>query len=254
MYGTSEPPPLDVDSHSLLLDFDGTLVDFAPHPDAIELRPSTRDLLRRLTENFGGAVALVSGRRIESIDRFLTPLKLVAIGVHGQETRRYGGGVAVRTPSPELGIARQRIVDSLPENDPLLFEDKKSALVLHYRTCPEERERALGIAKRAVEGLPDLAMVEGHAIAEVREKNVSKADAVAIVAQWPEFAGRKPVFVGDDTTDEDGFRAASKAGGFGVKVGAGGTAAEYRLADVGAVHEWLAVSAFCQELGAMAAR
>jgi len=248
MYGTSEPPPLDVDSHSILLDFDGTLVDFAPHPDAIELRPGTGDLLARLTEHFRGAVALVSGRRIESIDRFLAPLKLAAVGVHGQETRRYGKTVVMRTPSPELGIARQRIADSLPENDPLLFEDKKSALVLHYRTCPEERGRALEIARRAVDGLAELAVVEGHAIAEVREKNVSKADAVAIVAAWPEFAGRRPVFIGDDTTDEDGFRAAAEAGGFGVKVGAGGTAARYRLADVGAVHEWLAMSAGGQEL------
>ena len=248
MHGMSEPPPLDVDRHSLLLDFDGTLVDFAPHPDAIKLRPGTRDLLRSLTENLGGAVALVSGRRIESIDRFLAPLKLAAIGVHGQETRRYGGAVAMRTPSPELEIARRRIAESLPKKDPLLFEDKKSALVLHYRTCPEERGRALKIARRAIEGLGQLAMVEGHSIAEVREKNVSKADAVAIVAEWPEFTGRKPVFLGDDTTDEDGFRAAAEAGGFGVKVGAGESAARYRLADVGGVHGWLAMSAGGQEL------
>jgi trehalose 6-phosphate phosphatase len=248
MYGMSEPPKLDVDSHSILLDFDGTLVDFAPHPDAIELRPGTGDLLRRLSKNFRGAVALVSGRRIESIDRFLAPLKLAAVGVHGQESRRNGGTVVMRTPSPEFEIARRRIANSLPENDPLLFEDKKSALVLHYRTCPEERGRALEIATRAIDGLAQLAMVEGHAIAEVRERNVSKADAVSIVAAWPEFTGRKPVFIGDDTTDEDGFRAAAEAGGFGVKVGAGETAARYRLADVGAVHCWLAMSAARQEL------
>jgi trehalose 6-phosphate phosphatase len=254
MYGTSEPPPLDAGIYSILLDFDGTLVDFAPHPDAIALRPGTGDLLRRLTEYFRGAVALVSGRRIESLDRFLAPLKLAAIGVHGQEARRYGGTVVTRTPNPELGTARQRIADSLPENDPLLFEDKKSALVLHYRTCPEERGRALEIARRAIEGLAQLTVVEGHAIAEVREKNVSKADAVSIVAGWPEFAGRMPVFIGDDTTDEDGFRAATESGGFGIKVGAGETAARFRLADVGAVHEWLAMSAGRQEPEAVAAR
>jgi trehalose 6-phosphate phosphatase len=199
-------------------------------------------------------VALVSGRRIESIDRFLAPLKLAAVGVHGQETRRYGGTVVMRTPSPELEIARRRIADSLQESDPLLIEDKEAALVIHYRTCPSQGDRALEIARRSVAGLDQLVVVEGHAIAEVRDGNVSKADAVAIVAGWPEFTGRKPVFIGDDTTDEDGFRAAAEAGGFGVKVGAGETAARYRLADVGEVHEWLAVSAFRQELDAMAAR
>ena len=199
-------------------------------------------------------MALVSGRRIESIDRFLAPLQLAAIGVHGQETRRYGGAVATRSPSPDLAIARRRIAESLPENDPLLFEDKNSALVLHYRTCPEHRGRALQIARHAVDGLAQLTMVEGHAIAEVREKNVSKADAVSIVAGWPEFSRRKPIFIGDDTTDEDGFRAATKVGGFGIKVGAGATAARYRLTDVGAVHAWLAILATERELGELAAR
>ncbi len=254
MPGTSEPPLLDVDRQSILLDFDGTLVDFAPHPDAIVLRPGTHDLLRRLAERHRGALALVSGRRIVDLDRFLAPLKLAAIGVHGQETRRDGDQVLVRTPTPELAVARKRVVDSSPENDSLLFEDKGSALVLHYRAAPERRDRAFEIATQAVRGLDELTVVEGHAIAEVREKNISKADAVSIVAGWPEFAGREPVFIGDDTTDEDGFRAAAEAGGYGVKVGPGDTAAHYRLADVGSVHEWLALSASRQELGAIAVR
>jgi trehalose 6-phosphate phosphatase len=254
MPGTSEPPLLDADRQSILLDFDGTLVDFAPRPDAIVLRPGTHELLRSLAERHRGALALVSGRRIVDLDRFLAPLKLAAIGVHGQETRRDGGPVVVRTPPPDLAIARKRIADSSPENDSLLFEDKVSALVLHYRTAPEKRERAFEIAAQAVKGLDELTVVEGHAIAEVREKNVSKADAVPIVASWPEFAGREPVFIGDDKTDEDGFRAAAEAGGYGVKVGPGDTAARYRLADVGAVHEWLALSASRQELEAIAVR
>jgi len=254
MYSATVSPPLDVERHSLLLDFDGTLVDFAPLPDAIKLRPGTVDLLRRLTERFRGAVALVTGRHIENVDHFLDPLKLPAIGVHGQEVRRHGEPIAARVWSPEIDIARGRIAASLREHDPLLFEDKGSALVLHFRICPKEGVRALAIAQRAVDGLEQLEMVEGHAIAEVRERKVSKADAISIVAAWPEFAGRKPVLIGDDTTDEDGFRAAAGAGGFGVKVGPGDTAAQYRLAGVDAVHEWLAIPAGRQELAALAER
>lgn len=249
MHGTLEPPPLDAKNDSVLLDFDGTLVDFAPRPDAIVLRPGTRKLLGRLSEHHGGALALVSGRRIADLDGFLAPLKIAAIGVHGQETRRFGGEVAIRAPSPDLGVARQRLQKSLSADDPLLMEDKATALVLHYRTCPEERERALRLAAAAVDGLQDLAVVEGHAIAEIRQRNVSKADAVTVVAEWPEFSGRKPIFIGDDTTDEDGFDAATAAGGFGVKVGDGQTSARFRLPDVAAVHEWLSMSASRQELG-----
>lgn len=249
MHGTSKPLPLDADSHSILLDFDGTLVDFAPRPDAIALRPGTRELLRRLADRHEGALALVSGRRIADLDKFLAPLKLAAIGVHGQETRRFGGEVSIREPSPQLAVARKRLRQALPADDPIMMEDKDSALVLHYRTCPEQRDRALQVAAAAVGGLADLVVVEGHAIAEIRQRNVSKADAVAIVAGWPGFSGRKPVFIGDDTTDEDGFEAATAAGGFGVKIGDGRTAALYRLPDVAAVHEWLAMSESRQELG-----
>jgi trehalose 6-phosphate phosphatase len=237
------PPALDPDRHALFLDFDGTFVDFAPRPDAIVLRPGSIDLLDRLSRRLGGALAIVSGRRIAGLDGFLGPLDLPASGVHGQELRLGTGGIRARSPSPQLEEARRRLAAALRPGDPLDLEDKRAALVLHFRPHPEQGGRAAELAQAAIAGLGDLEALPGHAIVEIRERGVSKADAVRLFATHPPFAGRLPVFVGDDTTDEDGFRAADEAGGFGIKVGPGATAADYRLADVSAVHAWLAGNA-----------
>ena len=234
------PPPLDPARNALFLDFDGTFVDFAPDPDGIRLRDGSLDLLTGAAAALDGALALVSGRRIADLDRFLAPLKLPAAGVHGQEFRPPGGEVRVIEPSPQLEEARALLVAALPAADPVTLEDKGGALVLHFRKAPDQRDRAVRLADAAIEGYDDLHAVEGHAIVEVRQRGISKAEAIGLFDDLPGFAGRVPVFVGDDTTDEDGFRAAKAAGGFGIKVGAGETVASHRLADVAAVHRWLA--------------
>jgi trehalose 6-phosphate phosphatase len=237
------PPPLDPDRHALFLDFDGTFVDFAPTPDAVQLRAGSIDLLDRLSRRLGGALAVISGRRIADLDGFLAPLDLPASGVHGQELRLGGRGIRLRPPSPQLDEARRRLGAAVGHDDQLDVEDKRAALVLHFRRHPEQGGRAARLGQEAIAGLEDLEALPGHAIVEIRERGVSKADAVRRFAAHPPFSDRLLVFVGDDTTDEDGFRAAAAAGGFGVKVGPGTTAAEYRLADVSAVHAWLAGSA-----------
>ena len=243
------PPPLDPDRHSLFLDFDGTFVDFAPEPDAIRLRPGSTELLQGASRRLGGALALVSGRRIADLDRFLAPLQLPASGVHGQEFRPRPGDLRQAPPSPELDEARRRLAAAVIPEDPLLIEDKGGALVLHFRKHPDQRDRAETIAKEAVAGLADLHALEGHAIFEIRQRGISKAMALGLFATMAPFAGRLPVFIGDDTTDEDGFRAAAEAGGFGVKVGPGPTAAAFRLPDVTAVHNSLARIAKAQSEG-----
>ncbi len=233
------PPALGSSRHALFLDFDGTFVDFAPEPDAIAPRPGSRDLLESLSRSLGGALAMVSGRRIADIDRFLAPLELPASGVHGQEFRPTPGDLRRQPPAPDLDEARRRLSAAILPDDPLLIEDKGGALVLHFRKHPEQRDRAEALAYAAVAGLPEIHALEGHAIFEIRQRGVSKAGALRLFAALPPFAGRLPVFIGDDTTDEDGFRAAAELGGFGVKVGPGESAAAYRLPDVSAVHRWL---------------
>jgi trehalose 6-phosphate phosphatase len=240
---TREPPPLDADRQALFLDFDGTFVDFAPHPNAIELRPGSIELLNRVSRRLQGALAVVTGRRIADLDRFLAPLKLPACGVHGQEFRPVPGDLRLRAPSPQMDDVRRRLAAKIAPDDPILLEDKGTALVLHFRARPEQQGRAKRLAREAVAGLSDLYALPGHAIFEIRERGVSKAGALRLFADIPAFAGRLPVFIGDDTTDEDGLRAAAEAGGFGVKVGPGETSAAYRLPDVVAVHRWLAALA-----------
>lgn len=235
----SAPPALDPVRHALFLDFDGTFVDFAPEPDAIALRTASLELLESLSRTLRGALAIVSGRRIADIDRFLAPLELPASGVHGQEFRPAPGDLRRQPSTPDLDEARRRLSAAILPDDPLLVEDKGGALVLHFRQHPEQRDRAEFLAQAAVAKLAEIHAVEGHAIFEIRQHGVSKAGALRLFAGLPPFAGRLPVFIGDDTTDEDGFRAASELGGFGVKVGPGETVAAYRLPDVTAVHRWL---------------
>lgn len=237
------PPRLDPSRHALFLDFDGTLVDFAPTPDGVTPRLGTMERLGALRELFGGALAIVSGRPIADIDHFLAPLKLPAAGVHGQELRHADGKEQTRTPSPEIAEARKRLAAALADDDPLRLEDKGAALVLHFREHPQEEARAKSLARQAAAGLADLRVVDGHAIAELRARGVDKAGALAALRRRLPFEGRVPVFVGDDATDEDGFRAAEEHGGFGIKVGPERTCAAYRLADVAAVHDWLATCA-----------
>ena len=235
------PPALDPQRHALYLDFDGTLVDFAPSPDAIVLRTGTVALLERASGKLGGALAIVSGRRLDDIDRHLAPLSLAASGVHGQEIRHAPGAARIDvSPPAALAEARSRLNAAIPPGDPLTLEDKGGALVLHFRQHPDQRERAKALAHDAAAELDALHVVAGHGIFEVLERGVTKARAIELLAAHPPFAGRLPVYLGDDTTDEDAIRAAQEMGGFGVKIGAGETAAIYRLPDIDAVHAWLA--------------
>lgn len=235
------PPPIDPAGDALFLDFDGTLVEFADHPDAVKVQPTLIDTLDALSGRLDGALALISGRAISSIDRQTAPLRLPAAGVHGLELRH--GDERIRRNEAEaarLAPARAHIAGLLSETDEIRVEDKDGAIVLHFRTAPHSAGRARAIATAAAGCNDGLVAVDGHAIAEIRPKAVTKAGAIVELLKRDPFAGRRPIFVGDDVTDEDGFRAASRAGGFGIKVGPGETAATYRLADVAAVHAWLA--------------
>jgi trehalose 6-phosphate phosphatase len=233
------PPRLDRERHALFLDFDGTFVDFAPTPQSVKLRLGSRELLERTRDRLGGALALVTGRRISDLDHYLAPLELPASGVHGREVRPAAGDLRKRPFSSDFDVAKRRLSARLRAGDPLLIEDKGGALVLHFRQHPEQHARAETLALEVIAGLSDLYAVEGHMIFEIRQRGVSKALAIELFATVKPFSSRVPVFVGDDTTDEDGFGAAAKAGGFGVKVGPEATEAAYRLADVSAVHHWL---------------
>lgn len=232
------PPAPDPDGDALFLDFDGTLVGFADDPDAVDVPPELVTVLSSLAARFDGALALVSGRAVASVDRLL-PLGLPTAGVHGFEFRSGGEIESNAEEEARLVPARASIRNMIGAGDPIRIEDKGGAIVLHFRTAPEAAARARAIAEAAAATDEGLIAVGGHAIAEVRPKAITKAGAILRFLRSPRFSGRRPIFVGDDVTDEDGFRAVSEAGGFGIKVGPGDTVARYRLADVAAVRAWL---------------
>ena len=227
------------------MDFDGTLAPIAPRPQDVRLPVWVLPELQSLVTLLQGAVAIVSGRQMAQHDDFLAPLRLPAAGGHGAEWRGASGRITrlLCDPPPTVVHAARVLVASHPG---LLLEMKSSGFSLHYRARPELEGECRGALFSALAALPAASGVwqwlSGHCVFELRQRAVSKGSAVrALLAQAP-FAGRQPVFVGDDVTDEDGIAAVQEAGGFGVRVGGGESHARYRLADIEAVGAWLKAS------------
>jgi trehalose 6-phosphate phosphatase len=235
----SRPQPLSLREVSLFLDLDGTLAPIELRPEAVRPVAERSILLRRLGERLGGRLAVVSGRSLESIDAILEGAVAAAAGVHGLE-RRLGDGTIMRArPHSRLGEARAAL-DAFAQTWPgVLVEDKELAVTVHYRRAAQAGPQALALAARLADDL-GLRLQTGDMVAELKTPGADKGDAVtAFMAEAP-FKGARPVFVGDDVTDEDGFAAAANLGGFGVLVGPPReTAARYRLNDVEDVLDWL---------------
>ena len=229
---------------ALFLDFDGTLTDLAATPDAVVVTPRLRSVLAACAETFGGAVALVSGRPIAALDALLDPLRLPAAGLHGLERRLPDG--TVEHPAhrgPGLSGLRARLEALVREDGRLLLEDKEASLALHFRRAPE-RERALrALVADAAPRHDGYEVLHGKMVVEVKPAHANKGDAIARYLEMPPFAGRRPVFAGDDVTDEDGFAMVNRLGGISIKVGAGESQAACRAPDVKALLGWLAAVA-----------
>ena len=240
-----EPPAHpDGAAWALFLDFDGTLVDIAMTPDAVVVPRALRGILSACAVAFDGAVAIVSGRPIAALDALLDPLRLPAAGLHGLELRMADGTVAHAAPR-NAGLAELRArIHALARDDArLVIEDKESSLALHYRQAPERECELRDLMERAASGCDRHHVMHGKMVLEVRPAHANKGTAVARFMESAPFVGRKPVFAGDDVTDEDGFRAVNHRGGISVKVGTGKTEATYRIGNVAALHDWLAAIA-----------
>ena len=237
--GENGSPPLLPPSVALYLDFDGTLADLAARPDAVRVEPSLVALLEDLRRHLDGALAIVSGRPLREIDAFLQPVMLPGAGLHGAELR-FADGCQVGVPEVAQGAAAavQALRARFGTDPRLLIEDKGPAVALHFRGAPERAEECLQAA-RELAGTGPLELVTGKKVVELRPSGIDKGLAVCMLSASPPFRGRLPVYVGDDLTDEDGFAAAAALSGFGVKVGEGGTLAQYRCRDVAQVHVWL---------------
>lgn len=234
-------PPVPQCDWAYFFDIDGTLIDFADTPTSVRVSDEVRRLLERLYECAGGAVALMSGRQIAEVDRLFPAVRMPVAGQHGVE-RRNAAGVHSRHTSPteRFEQARRQLTAAIADKPGLLLEDKGVSLALHYRRVPELAD----VAQRMMRDvLPQLAgqytLQLGKSVVEMKPAGKDKGLAVLEFLEEPPFAGRTPVFVGDDDTDEYGFHVVNRLGGYSIKVGAGVTAARWRLPDVEAVRLWL---------------
>jgi trehalose 6-phosphate phosphatase len=225
------PRPDNLRSIALLLDVDGTILDTADTPGSVVVSGSLLASLKELHTKCGGALALVSGRLIRNLDAVFAPLRLPAIGGHGAEMRLSGNDAPQAQHVAPISDALRTLIAEVAASDPrIILEDKGSSLAVHYRRAPQMEQLlktkiAAIISSIAVQ---DLEVMHGKAVIEIKSANFSKGEAVREMMRSPPFVHRKPIFVGDDTTDESVFKVLPMLGGVGYSVerlipGANGT-------------------------------
>ncbi|UVO49976.1 trehalose-phosphatase [Sphingomonas sp. SUN019] len=234
------PPPANLlEGAALFLDFDGTLVDLAPTPDLAAVDERLATLIAGLATKLNGRIAIISGRPVAGILALFGDLPIAIAGSHGLEVRGSDGALA-RTERP---AALNRILAAMhqfTETRPgLLVEAKPLGAALHYRTAPAHEADAQALASDLA-AQTGLHLQTGKMMVELRVGGADKGSALRRLMETPAMAGAKPVFIGDDDTDEPAMVAAAALGGAGILVGAPRpTAAAYRLPDVAATLDWL---------------
>jgi trehalose 6-phosphate phosphatase len=234
------PPPIDASSHSLFIDFDGTLVPLVDRPDLVRADSELIELLGALHRRLEGRMALVSGRSLDQLDAMIGPIthRIALAGSHGAEVRTGDRLIAPPRP-PGLDAAIAEVRSWGAGHPEMIIEEKSHGVAMHYRVAPvlEElvRRRAAMIADRH-----GLEVQLGKMMVELRGPGWHKGEAVAALMGEPPMDGTLPVVIGDDLTDEPAFTVAGDGGGFGVIVGSGReTCARHCLSDVGSVRHWL---------------
>ena len=222
---------------ALLLDMDGTLIDLAPTPDAVVVEPGLTDALTRLRTALGGALAVVTGRPIETVDRLLCEAPGAVAGEHGAAVR-HAPNEPVERPDlpvpPESWLAAAAaLADAFPG---ALLERKSRGFALHYRLAPDAEPVFQSVLRAFVETGTGFQLLPAHKLWEVRPLGADKGVAVKRLMERAPFQGRLPVFIGDDVTDEDGMEVARQMGGAGFRVDA-------TFGDPAGVRDWLARSA-----------
>ena len=238
----SRPPDrISAAETALFLDVDGTLLDIQEEPSSVRANTELIAMLERIASELDGALALVSGRSLPEIDRVFAPSAFPAAGAHGSEIRVAGKALDGDPPPNVPEGVRQEAQAFAEDHDGLLLEHKSNGFSLHYRRVPEletaSRDFARGLLARLGD---DFRLIDGKKVLEIAPRAHSKGEAIRTLLEHEPFRNRRPIFVGDDVTDEDGFRAANELDGLSVRVGdIRSSAARYCLPDVAAVHRWL---------------
>ena len=244
-------PPAPEDGWALFLDVDGCLLDFADAPDRVRIPPGLRETLLALSGRLDGAVALVSGRPLDALDALFWPLRLPAAGLHGLERRSTHGTTAAPAPGTEVRRMAARAHALAARHPGALVENKQAGFALHWRAAPEAAGAMRAFAQEAAAALPGYRLQPGDHVAEVLPEGGDKGMAIARFLDEPPFAGRLPVFAGDDLTDEAGFRVVDARGGHAVLVGdRQDSAARFHLPGPAAVRARLAGAAAARGVAA----
>jgi trehalose 6-phosphate phosphatase len=227
-------PPLE--RTALLLDFDGTLVDIAPAPDKVVVPPGLYHTLRGLRPLLGDALAVITGRPVDTVDALLGDAPFAVAGEHGAAIRHAPSEKLVRPPLPLPPESWAPEVERLASAHPgTLVEQKPHGFTLHFRTVPSAGPVLRDALTEILAGSAEFELLPAHMAWEVRPSGTDKGKAVAIVMARLPFRGKLPVFIGDDVTDEDGIAAAHSFGGVGLRV-------PESFGDAAAVRAWLHAS------------
>jgi trehalose 6-phosphate phosphatase len=228
---------------AILLDIDGTLLDLAPTPREVWVPPDLSKTLGRLLLRTSGALALVSGRSLNDIDLIFAPEQFPAVGGHGAEMRISTDSEAVATHAPPMDKELKRRLAAIAKLSPgILLEDKGYSLALHYRLAPHA-ERAIYEAVSLIRAdLPNapIEVLPGKCVCEIKHSGFNKASGVRELMTHEPFKGRRPLFVGDDVTDETVFALMPDMGGLAFSVGRRAKGVAGYFDDPGDVRAWLA--------------
>lgn len=212
---------LDLGRIALLLDVDGTLIEFGPTPMEVHVPASLKHTLAKLRDLLSGALCLVSGRPLAHLDILFAPLRIACIGGHGAENRLTPGEVVQAAAAPIDPELRRRLLAIATDTPGVLAEGKQYSLALHYRLAPEREEHVRAEIARICADFPgdSVEVLPGKAVFEVKPRAFDKGIAVQALMLNPPFAGRRPIFLGDDVTDESVFSILSRYDGIGYSVG-----------------------------------
>jgi trehalose 6-phosphate phosphatase len=231
---------IDVETSALLLDIDGTLLDIAPTPLEVRVPPMLRTALDHLCARSRGAIAFVSGRPISEIDLLFAPLKLPAVGGHGAEFRAVGDQAPSQFVAPIDSALRGQLA-AFSKSLGILFEDKGYSFAIHYRIAPQHAAAVREAVMAACTAYPAdaLDVLLGKSVIEVKSSTSDKGSGIRQLMQTTPFLGRRPIFLGDDITDETAFAVMPAFDGLAFSVGreVEGLAGMFR--DPGEVRAWL---------------
>jgi trehalose 6-phosphate phosphatase len=207
---------------AVLLDIDGTLLELMPTPREVWVPPGLARTLNRLLVRTSGALALVSGRSLNDIDLIFAPDQFPAVGGHGAEMRLTTSGQAVARNAPPLDNELKRRLAAIARLSPgILLEDKGYSLALHYRLAPHAERaiyEALSLIRADLAEAP-IEILPGKCVFEIKHSGFTKANGVRQLMTHEPFKGRKPLFIGDDVTDESVFAIMPDMNGLAFSVG-----------------------------------